>query len=264
MEIALGVLLGLLGLALVALAAWLLRRRAGAVTGPGDDDLPGFLESPPGTAGAPSPRPAGWAVLPAPAPPPHGRDDRLAPAAVAAVGVLLAALAVAVLTGRDDDGRAAAHDRPAPAGELTADLTFDGVVLERHAVGVTAAYPTLHVTSQGGRARASLELETFHCLTGVAPGDPVAAGCRRAPTEYADLRSPALALTTAGDRLTVSGDFATYLRPAGGGPEPTGRVYPVAVSVASAGSTVEGTLDLGAEHAGISRAPGLSVLRRGS
>src|SRR5688500_4413497 len=74
-----------------------LRRRDGAVeAGPppgfGDDDLPGFLEFPPGSAGEPAPRAAGWPVLaPAPhpaAPPPAGPTGGAAPRAALVAGAL--------------------------------------------------------------------------------------------------------------------------------------------------------------------------------
>jgi hypothetical protein len=305
MEIALGVLLGLLGVALAVLAAYLLARRARPVrpaapspSGPGAaDDLPGFLESPPGTAAASSAPRTGWAAL-APPPParptdvrPRGRDSRLALGAMAAVGVLLIALAIALVTGRDDSRQhrhvgGPAHDRPAAsaarpsgaadagalAGEsvplgsdgVAARLTFGGVVLERHAVGVTATYPELEITSDGERSLAHLELPTFHCLTDQAPEEPAAAGCRRSVTEYADLDSPGLDLTASGDRLMFSGDFPTYLRPTGGPPEWTGRVYRIEVSAVSAAGAVEGTLDLGAERAETTPDPRVNVLRRGS
>jgi hypothetical protein len=283
MEIALGVLLGLLGVALAALGGYLVARRtrlrtaAAAPSGTGaDDDLPGFLESPPGTTDGPSPPQAGWAAL-APVLParptevrPRGRDSRLVPGVVAVVGVLLIALAAALLTGRhsagqhrQDAGRAADHG-PASSDGLTARLSFGGVVLERHAVGVTAGYPGLEVSSDGERSVAHLELPTFHCLTGEAPEDPVAAGCRRSGTEYADLDSPALSLTGSAERLRLSGDFPTYLRLTGGGVERTGRVYPIEVSAVSVGGTVEGTLDLGAEHAETTPDTGVNVLSRGS
>jgi hypothetical protein len=306
MEIALGVLLGLLGVVLAALAAWLVvrRERPGRPAAPltsgaaADDDLPGFLEAPPGTATAPSPPQAGWAALaPAPAAPStdtreKGRGSLLAPGATAAAGVLLIALAVALVAGRDGarqhrhGGSDAAHDDPAtstapssgaatagalaeesvPPGSdgVAADLTFRGMVLERHAVGVTATYPTLQVTSDGERSVAHLVLPTFHCLTGEAPEDPVTAGCRRAGTEYADLDSPALSLTGSGERLGLSGAFATYLRTSGGTPRWTGRVYEVEVSVLSAAGTVEGTLDLSGERAGTAPGRGVNELRRGS
>jgi hypothetical protein len=279
MEIALGVVLGLLGVALAALAAYVVARRAGprppTPSGPeAGDDLPGFLEFPPGTAAAPAPASAGWAVLAPPpvraVPPSRGRDHRLALGAMAAVGVLLIALAVALLTG-DDDSRPhrhgrddAARDRAGTADGVAARLTFRGVVLERHAVGITATYPGLEVSSDGERALAHLELPTFHCLTDQAPEDPVAAGCRRSVTEYADLDSPGLTLTGSGDRLRLAGDFATYLRPDGGTPEPTGRVYEVDVSAVSDGGTVEGTLDLGSERTTTTPDPEVNVLRRGS
>src|SRR3954464_6945885 len=89
MEIALGVALGVLGVALAGLAAVLVRGRRRphqrpVTSGPGigEDDLPGFLESPPGTG--PADARTGWTSLTAPPPPtpgrpPRGPDDRLGP-----------------------------------------------------------------------------------------------------------------------------------------------------------------------------------------
>ena len=305
MEIALGVLLGLLGVALAALAAYLVARRTlpgapaappAARSGP-DDDLPGFLETPPGTSAASSAPRIGWTALAPSAPPsttetPRVHDGHLALGAMAAVGVLLIALAVALLTGRNDrphhrhDAGGPPRDSPAAsaapstatgsAGELAGEsvplgsagvearLSFAGLVLERHAVGVTATYPRLEVTSDGERSLAHLELPTFSCLTGEAPEDPVAAGCRRAGTEYADLDSPGLSLTGSGDRLRLSGDFPTYLRPTGGPPEWTGRTYRIEVSATSTDGAVDGSLALGDERTTTTDDPEVNVLRRPS
>jgi hypothetical protein len=118
-----------------------LRRRDGAIeAGPppgfGDDDLPGFLESPPGSAGEPAPRAAGWPVLaPAPqpaAPPPPGPPGGAArrTAVIAGAALLTSLLVVAVLAfaprpgPRGPDGAGGPHerrtsDRPqAPAAEV--------------------------------------------------------------------------------------------------------------------------------------------------
>jgi hypothetical protein len=127
-------------LAVVVLVLLVLHRRngrpPGAVEGqplPGlEDDLPGFLESPPGSAGAPGPPAAGWAALaipgsPPPAPqnaPSTGTGRRTALGALGALGAVLltALLVLAVVTlaprpGTPGPGRAAGHD-----DRRTADL----------------------------------------------------------------------------------------------------------------------------------------------
>lgn len=310
MEIALGVVLGLLGVVLAGLAAFVAARRGGRrppVGAPpptpasGPDDLPGFLEFPPG-AGSPDAAPSGWASLTAPVPvapaptPPRSPASRAAAGAIVAVAVLLLALGIAVAT---SGGGSRPHtDRPhgSPAGDsqapapgtagalasesvpvgddgIAARLAFEGAVLERHAVGVTATYPGLRVSSDGRRAVAHLELPTFHCLAADAPADPVAAGCSRSVTEYADLGSPGLHATGSGDRLRVTGDFATYVRPNGGPPEWTGRTYRIEVTVRAVadGGTphddwqpAEGVLVLGDDRAGSTGDAEVNAVRLGS
>jgi hypothetical protein len=154
---------------------------------------------------------------------------------------------------------------------VAARLTFGGVVLERHAVGVTATYPSLRLTSDGERSLAHLELPTFHCLADHAPTDPVGAGCSRSVPEYADLDSPGLRLTRSGDGLRLSGDFPTYARPNGGAPEWTGRVYRIDVTVEAGTGTAPdgwrpaaGLLELGGEETPTAGDAGVNVLRRGS
>ena len=314
MEIALGVVLGLLGVVLAGLAAFVAARRAGrqrpASTAPpppapGQDDLPGFLESPPGAGSPPAGPLAGWPSLAAPAPvvptptPPRSRDSRAALGAIVAVAVLLVALGVAVATSGGDrrphDNRA--HDSAAPSSQaptaaapgtagaladetvpvgddgIAARLVFDGAVLERHAVGVTATYPQVRLSSDGHRAVAHLELPTFHCLAAEAPGDPVAAGCGRAVAEYADLASPGLRVTRSGDRMRLSGEFATYVRPNGGPAEWTGRTYRIEVTVrAVAGrgtaqegwQPAEGVLVLGGDRADTTGDAEVNAVRLGS
>jgi hypothetical protein len=321
MEIALGVVLGLLGVVLAGLAALLVLRRrdrsrpdlppappTAPEPGFGDDDLPGFLDSPPGAGSAPGPSRAGWASLtaapPPPPPPPsdgprRGRDAPGVLGAMAAAAVLLAGVAVAVAATVADPrphrgtaehtssaspgapaapspgaaGAGALADESVPLGPdgAAARLTFRGVVLERHAVGVTATYPGLRLTSDGERSLVHLELPTFHCLTDEAPADPVAAGCSRSVPEYADLGSPDLRLTGSGDRLRLAGAFPTYLRPNGGPPEWTGRVYRIEVTVdagrgraAEGWRPAEGRLELGSDRTGTTADPGVNVLRSGS
>jgi hypothetical protein len=277
----LGAVLAVLLLGLAGLVAVLVLRRppgGGPEPRPDDpapsagttDDLPGFLEHPPGSPGSPSPAAAGWPVLsaappveprPAPLPEPSGpersrRQTGLALAALSVTALLLvgvaAALAVAAQRSRTDPEATAApagDTDPAPSsivpsqpGALAtssvtpgrngteARLTLGGIVLERRAVGVTATYPRFEVTSDGEHAVAHVELPTFNCLTDHAPADPVAAGCLRSLTEYGDLTTPELEVSRDGDRVRVSGRFPTYLRPNGTPPVWTGRVYELTVS----------------------------------
>jgi hypothetical protein len=310
MEIALGVALGLLGVVLAGVAAFVAARRGSRRPRVADtpeppaaaqDDLPGFLESPPGIGGPPAGPVAGWASLTAPAAPtppaPRSTDFRAALGAIAAVAVLFVALGVAVATGggdrrphagrphgsADSGSRAPATTAPGTAGALAersvplgddgiaARLAFEGTVLERHAVGVTATYPQLRLSSDGRRAVAHLELPTFHCLAAEAPGDPVAAGCSRSVAEYADLASPGLRVTRSGDRVRLSGEFATYVRPNGGPAAWTGRSYRIEVTVRAAPGTdpedwqpAEGVLVLGEDRAGTTGDTDVTAVRRGS
>jgi hypothetical protein len=256
-----------------------LRRRDGRLPGAADagpdpdhDDLPGFLEFPPGSAGKQAPPAAGWPALsaapPAPSPPPVGRSARTAPRWILGVlgaAVLTALLVVAVLAALDRPGRpgpdrAGGHpDRatvalptapatPAPgdpgAGELAdaavrpgrdggaARLAFGGLVLEPRAVGITATYPVVEVTWDRDEGVAHLRLPTFNCLTTTAPDDPVAAGCVASVPEYADLPTPALTVTGDDGTVELSGRFPTYVQPFGSPPEWTGRAYEVRVRAA--------------------------------
>jgi hypothetical protein len=96
------------------------------------------------------------------------------------------------------------------------------------------------------------------------PGDP---GCRAARTEYAELTAPALRVERDGDRLTLSGRFATSVRVPGAAAEPTGRSYEVAVTVAAAsdGDTgwraAEGELRFDDQRTGTREDGAPSVLR---
>jgi hypothetical protein len=274
----LGVVLGVLLPATAGLAVVLLRTRRSPAPPPGPaapdhgvDDLPGFLESPPGSAPAPAAPPPEWPALaappprPAPQPGPDRRDGgtRAALVAMAVTALVLVGTAAAVATSRTSDGAGdpdGARDQVAPGpaarpDDVAADLTFGGVVLERHAVGVTVAYPRVTVTVRNGRPAAEVELPTFNCLTDAAPDDPVAAGCARSVPEYAELAGPALSARTEDDRLRVSGAFPTSHRPNGAPPVATGRVYELAVDVAPRDGTADGgtepatgTLRLGEER----------------
>ncbi|MCW2578637.1 MAG: hypothetical protein JWR82_238 [Blastococcus sp.] len=316
----LGIALGIALVVLVGLGVTVARRRRSILprpTGPGElaqagaplpagayveDDLPGFLEFPPGSSSGTVPRQGGWAALSAAPPLPSGATSpTAAPSAAGAekssAGVLVAmslatlllvaaAAAVAVsrspgtaapvAAGADDStgtaprqgGPSAAAPSPgaAGAGELAdssvppgsdgaeAQLTFGGVVLERHAVGVTATYPVVGVTWDGDRALAHVELPTFNCLRDEAPEDPIAAGCSRSVPEYADLGAGDLEVRRDGDRLIVTGAFPTYVRPNGTPPAWTGRRYELVVTAeperrGSGWQPARGEVELGADRA---------------
>lgn len=284
--IALGVVLGIVLLGLVGLPAALLLRRSpdGASVRPepaddeAPDDLAAFLDHPPGSPGERRRPVEGWAALSAPPPAPPAAAPpglpvprrSLVVVAVAAALLAGAALAVAVGLGDGDPGRPSASGSPAsasaPAGGIEARLSFGGVVLERHAVGVTATYPELRLAD----GRAELELPTFNCLAGEAPADPADAGCRRTVPEYAELAAPDLRVTETGDGWEISGRFVTEIRPNGSGPVPTGRAYELVVTVVAADRgedgwrPAEGTLRLGPDETattGTDAAAGINVLR---
>ncbi|HEV7189291.1 MAG TPA: hypothetical protein VGN28_15475 [Blastococcus sp.] len=322
--IVVGVGLAILLLTTAALVARAVARRRVPAPPPagdddGHDDLPGFLDRPPGSAGTPDTR-DGWAALSstpaavAEVPPaaPGRRTDRLLVATAAAAALLVvAAVVVGVATARHDrradagavrfDGTPPrrhdwAHQHPRRGGPLptvpaaptpgqagagaladatlplgrsglAAELTFGGVVLEPHAVGVTATYPRVRLTSDGTDAVAHVELPAYNCLAAAAPADPVAAHCTPTTTEYADLPSPALTVTRSRDgRVQLTGRFATYVRPNGTAPDWTGRVYALQITVTPAERRdhgrvpATGELRLGADRAATT---GVSVLRLG-
>ena len=171
--------------------------------------------------------------------------------------------------GEPGAGSLASAELPAARNGIRADLTFAGIVLERRAVGVTAAYPHVRISSEGGTALAHVELVTFNCLADAAPRDPVAAGCSRVVPQYAELPSPALQVTRSGDGgLVVHGRFPTYVRPNGTPATWTGAVYELRIEVrpqstAGPGSTVPvtGFLQLGDDRAPTT---GVSVVRSGT
>jgi hypothetical protein len=247
--IVVGFLLGVAVLALAGLAVLAVRgRRRPAAEPEPVDDLPAFLETPPGTAGAARPS-TGWTSLSslpppaAPAPAPARRGTALVLGGAAVVALLTAVLVLAT-TDRGGGGRDSAHDRASDA--LRTRLAFAGIVLEQRAVGVTVAYPRLEVTEEDGATVAHLELPAFNCLTAEAPTDPDAAGCTPTLTEYADLTSPELAVDRDGDDWALSGSFATEHRPNGGPAEATGHTYDLRVTVVPAeGQTPEAVLHLG-------------------
>lgn len=284
------------------------RRRATAPPPPDApvDDLPGFLAAPPGSDGQPAlPRP-GWAVLSAPpAPPPasevplNPRRGRVALIAGLTALVLLAASAAVVAAadprhpapapgpraqrqalrlpavppapspGDPGAGELAAATVPTGAHGVTADLTFAGIVLERRAIGVTAAYAHVRLSDDDGASLAHVELVTFNCLADAAPPDPVAAGCSRVVPQYAELTSPALQVTRSRDGgLAMRGRFPTYVRPNGTPAAWTGEVYALRIEVAPTTETrpgspvpVAGFLYLGSDRA---RTTAVSVVRPGT
>ena len=163
-------------------------------------------------------------------------------------------------------GRLAAASVPIGDDGALARLTFAGLVLERKAVGVTVGYPSVSVTAAevpGGPALAHVRLRVWNCLRDDAPNNPVTAGRRRLPVEYAELPTPALTVTEDRDGLRISGRFPTYVRPGGSGTEWTGRVYPLAIHVRPDGDSATGTLHLGTERAAAVDDPLLSDFRRG-
>lgn len=286
-----------LGLAAGATAATLVARRPGGgapppadlppAPAPGTrpalevDDLPGFLEHPPGS---PAPAPAATTAPTAPTAPPamataasataspagatavrparRKGGGRHSPAALSARSTLVAmAVAAAVLVlvavvialvGRDDAARdgSPASSPPAAASDpaeetevaaLSARATFGTVLLERRRVGVTVTRPDLTVSSDGTRARAHVLLPTYNCLLPEPPPDPEAAGCAPAATEYADLTGADLRLTRDGDRFELAGRLATYTQPPRGPAAHTGRSYPLGVTLTADGPQQDGT-----------------------
>ncbi|WP_147263082.1 hypothetical protein [Geodermatophilus sp. TF02-6] len=311
------VVLALALLALAGLAAAELtgrRRRPAAPPAPArpvprfpHDDLPGFLDAPPGTPVPPAP------VSAAAVTEDTARLDgsgRVVVGTAAAALVLVAALAGVAAGVRDDapapapataappapptgtatpsrplpalpgvpadplpgeSGAGALADRSVPLGRdgVTARLSFGGIVVERHAVGTTVAYPSVSVTAtgDGSTALAHVRLPGWNCTAAEPPEDPAAAGCVRSVPEYADLPSPALTVTRDGADLRLTGRFPTYTRPIGTAPAYTGRVYDLTVTVRPADPVREGaadavgTLFLGDGRAAALDLPGLSVVR---
>ena len=260
--IALGAVLG--ALLLLAAGAMVLRLRTPAPSEPAApppaaeprDDLADFLAHPPGTRGEPTHDGDGWVPLAPPPPTARSEEPAAVPAAPGPAGALaglaigaLLLVGIAAALAAAQRSPAAAPDPPAaspspttaaPSGGsgdgVAARLAFGGVVLEEHAVGITAAYPELELgVDDEGRDVARLRLPAVNCLAVAAPPEPGDPGCRAARTEYAELTAPALRVARDGDRLTLSGRFATSLRPPGAAAEPTGRSYEVVVTVAATG-----------------------------
>ena len=247
-----GVLVAVAVLLLAGLVVALIRGRTAVRAEPSEvgtvDDLPGFLESPPGSAGSRA-APVGRVVpLAAPSPPgppasrgraPHRRAPVAVLGAVAGLAVVLVAAAVGMLTAPDSRADRPGRDgRPHPPAEVR--MSFAGLVLEQHAVGITAAYPEVELTGGRGGPIARLTLPTWNCLSADAPDDPAAAGCVPARTEYAELRPPALEVAREGNGLLFGGRFPTSTRPTGSAPEPTGRTYGVEITVPVDGDACRG------------------------
>jgi hypothetical protein len=243
--ITVGVLLAVAALLLAGVVTALVVRRRAAradrVAPPPDhldDDLPGFLESPPGMAAAVS-AVGGHVALAAPPQAPAPPERRRVPAAVlgAVAGLAVALLAVAVVmavgsTAGSPDRDGERTERPA-AAQRSAEvrMSFAGLVLQQHAVGVQITYPEVVLTADGDGPVARVTLPTWNCLAAEAPDDPAAAGCLPSVTEYAELRPRALEVTEDANGLRVTGNFPASTRPTGGTPEPTGRVYPIEITV---------------------------------
>jgi hypothetical protein len=273
--IVLGAVLGIALVALAALAAAVLVRTrrpgAGPAAGEPDDDLPGFHEAPPGFPGARRFATDGWVSL---APPPPAAEtstaDRPWPLLAGLAGGVLLLVGVAALLAGLGRGEAAGRTPPGGSGtgdgaakDVEARVSFEGLILERRAVGVTVTAPTLELTMTRGTAHASVTLPAWNCLADEAPADPEAADCAETQTEYADLATPGLDVVHDGDALRVSGRFATVTRPNGGPPEPTGRVYALSFTVTPDGAEgAAGEVRLGDDRAPAVAEPGVNVLRR--
>jgi hypothetical protein len=164
-------------------------------------------------------------------------------------------------------GALAFESVPLGADGVAASVTFAGVVLEQRAVGLTVTYPSVSLTTDGHRALAHVRLPTFNCLTTDPPGDPVAAGCARSLTEYADLTDPQLQVSRNGDRLELVGLFPTYTRSNGSAPAYTGRAYQLTAVITADGpeqndsAPATGVVRIGLDSAATTPAPGVNLLQ---
>ncbi|WP_369132657.1 hypothetical protein [Modestobacter sp. I12A-02662] len=250
------------------------------------DDLPGFLEHPPGSPPAAPPAPPVLvpAAVPAPRPaesanghrPASGPGGRRAVGVAVATSLVLSAAALAVAVSRDRPAAPAPAAAPGPptgsappeqdaplattaapptataAGDLAfasvplgrdgvaASVVFDGVLLEQRAVGLTVTYPAVSLSTDGEQALAHVRFPTYNCLTDEPPADPLAAGCARSITEYADLATPDLQVTREAGRIELVGLFPTYTRPNGTAPAYTGRAYRLTAAVSAEGAERDG------------------------
>ncbi|MCZ2822312.1 hypothetical protein O2V63_18385 [Modestobacter sp. VKM Ac-2977] len=173
--------------------------------------------------------------------PPVGTAPALTPTAPTPTAPDPAVTAPITPTAETGAGALAFRSVPLGSDGIAATATFGGVLLEERAVGLTVTYPSVSLTSDGRRSLAHVRLPTYNCLTTEPPADPVAAGCVRSITEYADLASPELQVTRDGDRIELAGLFPTYTRPNGSAPSHTGRAYQLAASIAPDGPRRDGT-----------------------
>jgi hypothetical protein len=267
--IVLGAVLGIMLLVTAGLTTLWLYRRSGRrpdrpeAAGP-HDDLPDFLERPPGSDGNAGPATGDWVPLAAAPPVGAAEPSRrgrppVAPltAAVLALVLLVGVAAAAAVASRSEDRSPGDGSEASPQRGMALELGFGGVVLEPRAVGVTATYPRVVVTARDGQAVADVELPTYNCLTAEAPDDPVAAGCTPAGTEHARLTTPELTVESGADGVVrVTGRFPTSWRPNGSTPVPTGRTYALEVTAKPAVAVrpgewvpATGTLRLGDDSA---------------
>jgi len=156
---------------------------------------------------------------------------------------------------------------PLGGSGIAATATFQGLVLEQRAVGLTVTYPGVSVSTDGRRALAHVRLPTFNCLTPEPPADPTQANCVPTLTEYADLTDPDLQVSRDGDRVELVGLFATYTRPNGCPPVYTGRAYQLTAAVAPDGPrdgdavAAAGTVRIGLDSAPSVPEPGVNRLQ---
>jgi hypothetical protein len=198
-----------------------------------------------------------------------GRGRGAATSAPAGTATTSPAAAAPTPSGLAGTGAAALAFTSVPLGRggVAASVTFGGVVLEQRAVGLTVTYPSLSLSTDGVQALAHVRLPTYNCLAGEPPADPLAAGCMRSLTEYADLASPDLRISRDGERLDVAGLFATYTRPNGSAPAYTGRAYQLAAAVSPDGAvrraraTATGVLRIGLDSTASTPVPGVNMLQ---
>lgn len=171
--------------------------------------------------------------------------------------------------GQPGAGELAYLSLPPGPRETAARMSFGGVVLEQQAVGATMTRPAAGLTSSGPQALLHLRLPTWNCLAPEVPDDPAAAGCVPSVTEYGDLASPALSMSSDGRSLLLQGRVPTYTRPDGSAPVYTGRVYEVTLTVnpgrrlGPGRYVAEGSLTLGSGTTRTDGDPALNVLTRG-
>lgn len=158
---------------------------------------------------------------------------------------------------------------PLGRGDTGGRLSFGAVVLQEQAVGATVTRADAGWTTHASRALLHLRLPTWNCLAPDAPDDPAAEGCVPSVTEYGDLPSPALSMSTDGRGLVLQGRVPTYTRPDGSGPVYTGRVYDVTLTVHPGRRlgpdryVADGVLTLGTGTARTGGDPAVDVLTRG-